>query len=144
MTPEEIERAVEEGMPQTVEDLRRLVAIPSVAFPGHSEAPVLEAAALVERLLRAAGLPHVRQIPIEGSFPAVFAEAPAPDGAPTVLLYAHYDVQPSGDLALWRTPPFEPTVVDGIMYGRARPTTRAASSPTWPRCAPSTAGSRSA
>ncbi|MEU8060186.1 M20/M25/M40 family metallo-hydrolase [Microbispora bryophytorum] len=118
MTPEEIERAVEEGMPQTVEDLKRLVAIPSVAFPGHSEAPVLEAAALVERLLRAAGLPHVRQIPIEGSFPAVFAEAPAPDGAPTVLLYAHYDVQPSGDLALWRKPPFEPTVADGIMYGR--------------------------
>ncbi|MBO4274254.1 dipeptidase, partial [Microbispora triticiradicis] len=69
MTPEEIERAVEAGMPQTVEDLKRLVAIPSVAFPGHAEAPVLEAAALVERLLRAAGLPHVRQIPVEGSFP---------------------------------------------------------------------------
>ncbi|MEW9527252.1 M20/M25/M40 family metallo-hydrolase [Microbispora sp. NPDC049125] len=118
MTPEEIERAVEAGMPQTVEDLKRLVAIPSVAFPGHAEAPVLAAADLTERLLRAAGLPHVRQIPVEGSFPAVFAEAPAPPGAPTVLLYAHYDVQPAGDPALWRTSAFEPTVIDGAMYGR--------------------------
>jgi acetylornithine deacetylase/succinyl-diaminopimelate desuccinylase-like protein len=118
VTPEEIESAVEAGMPQTVEDLKRLVAIPSVAFPGHPEAPVLEAAALTERLLRTAGLPEVRQIPIEGSSPAVFAEAPAPPGAPTVLLYAHYDVQPAGDTALWRTPPFEPTVIDGAMYGR--------------------------
>lgn len=118
MTPEEIERAVDDGMPQTIEDLKRLVAIPSVAFPGHAEAPVLAAADLVEHLLRAAGLPHVRQIPIEGSFPAVYAEAPAPPGAPTVLLYAHYDVQPAGDPALWRTPAFEPTIVDGAMYGR--------------------------
>ncbi|GAA0366276.1 dipeptidase [Microbispora corallina] len=118
MTPEEIESAVEAGMPQTVEDLTRLVTIPSVAFPGHAEAPVLEAAALTERLLRSAGLPEVRQIPVEGSYPAVYGEAPAPPGAPTVLLYAHYDVQPAGDTALWRTPPFEPTVVDGAMYGR--------------------------
>ncbi|MFC0862841.1 M20/M25/M40 family metallo-hydrolase [Sphaerimonospora cavernae] len=118
MTPEEIEAAVQAGMPQTIEDLEGLAAIPSVAFPGHPEAPVHEAAAFTERLLRAAGLPYVRQIPIEGSFPAVFAEAPAPPGAPTVLLYAHYDVQPAGDPALWKTPPFEPTRVDGVLYGR--------------------------
>lgn len=118
MTPEEIEAAVDAGMPQTVEDLERLVAVPSVAFPGYPEAPVLEAATLTERLLRSTGLPHVRQIPIEGSPPAVYGEAPAPPGAPTVLLYAHYDVQPAGDPALWKTPPFEPTRVDGVLYGR--------------------------
>ncbi len=118
MTPEEIESAVEAGMPQAVEDLRRLVAIPSVAFPGHPDEPVLAAAAMTEELLRGAGLPNVRQIPVEGSFPAVFAEAPAPEGAPTVLLYAHYDVQPPGDSAQWRTSPFEPTMIDGAMYGR--------------------------
>ncbi|WP_067129157.1 M20/M25/M40 family metallo-hydrolase [Microtetraspora malaysiensis] len=118
MTPEEIESAVEAGMPRAVEDLTRLAAIPSVAFPGHPDEPVLAAAALTEELLREAGLPHVRQIPVEGSFPAVYAEAPAPPGAPTVLLYAHYDVQPAGDLALWRTPPFEPTLIDGALYGR--------------------------
>ncbi|MFF5209469.1 M20/M25/M40 family metallo-hydrolase [Streptosporangium sp. NPDC000396] len=118
MTPDEIEGAVAAGLPQAIEDLKRLVAIPSVAFPGHPEEPVYAAAAATEELLRSAGLPHVRQIPVEGSFPAVYAEAPAPPGAPTVLLYAHYDVQPAGDPALWRTPAFEPTEIDGAIYGR--------------------------
>ncbi|GAA3829668.1 dipeptidase [Sphaerisporangium flaviroseum] len=118
MTPDQIENAVAAEMPRAVDELKRLVAIPSVAFPGHPEEPVHAAAAMTEELLRSAGLPHVRQIPVEGSFPAVYGEAPAPDGAPTVLLYAHYDVQPAGDLALWRTPPFEPTLVDGRLYGR--------------------------
>lgn len=118
VTPDEIENAVTAGMPQAVADLKRLVAIPSVAFPGHPEEPVHAAAALTEELLRSTGLPRVQQIPVEGSFPAVYAEAPAPPGAPTVLLYAHYDVQPTGDLALWRTPPFEPTEVDGAIHGR--------------------------
>ncbi|MEU6739302.1 M20/M25/M40 family metallo-hydrolase [Streptosporangium sandarakinum] len=118
MTPDEIEGAVAAGLPQAVEDLKRLVAIPSVAFPGHPEEPVHAAAAATEELLRSAGLPHVRQIPVDGSFPAVYAEAPAPPGAPTVLLYAHYDVQPAGDPLLWRTPAFEPTEIDGALYGR--------------------------
>ncbi|MEV5408081.1 M20/M25/M40 family metallo-hydrolase [Thermopolyspora sp. NPDC052614] len=118
MTAEQIENAVAAGMPQAVEDLKRLVAIPSVAFPGHPAEPVLAAAEAVEELLRSAGLPHVRRFPIEGSFPAVYGEAPAPPGAPTVLLYAHYDVQPAGDPALWRTPPFEPTLIDGGLHGR--------------------------
>ncbi|GLW05265.1 dipeptidase [Microtetraspora sp. NBRC 13810] len=118
MTPDQIEGAVAAAMPQAVEDLRRLVALPSVAFPGHPSEPVLAAAAVTEELLRSTGLPHVQQLPIEGSFPAVYAAAPAPPGAPTVLLYAHYDVQPPGDLRLWRTPPFEPTLIDGRLYGR--------------------------
>ncbi|MER7131141.1 M20/M25/M40 family metallo-hydrolase [Streptosporangium saharense] len=118
MTPDEIEGAVAAGLPHAVEDLKRLVAIPSVAFPGHPEEPVLAAAAVTEELLRSTGLPHVQQIPVEGSFPAVYAEAPAPPGAPTVLLYAHYDVQPAGDPALWRTPAFEPTEINGAVHGR--------------------------
>ena len=118
MTPGEIESAVAAGMPQSVADLKRLVAIPSVAFPGHPDEPVLAAAAAIEELLRDAGLPHVRQIPVEGSFPAIFAAAPAPPGAPTVLLYAHYDVQPAGEAAQWRTPPFEPTEVGEYLHGR--------------------------
>src|SRR5690606_30556478 len=93
-------------------------AIPSVAFPGHPEEPVHAAAAMVEELLRSTGLPRVQRVPVEGSFPAVYAEAPAPPGAPTVLLYAHYDVQPPGDEAAWRTPPFEPRLTDGAIYGR--------------------------
>ncbi|WP_327087250.1 dipeptidase [Nonomuraea sp. NBC_01738] len=118
MTPDQIESAVAAAMPQAVEELKRLVAIPSVAFPGHPEEPVHAAAAVTEELLRSAGLAHVQQIAVEGSFPAVYGEAPAPPGAPTVLLYAHYDVQPPGDLAAWRTPPFEPTIINGQMFGR--------------------------
>ncbi|MEV4161378.1 M20/M25/M40 family metallo-hydrolase [Nonomuraea dietziae] len=118
MTPDQLESAVAAGMPQAIEDLKRLASIPSVAFPGHPEEPVLRAAALTEELLRSAGLPRVQQIPVEGSFPAVYADAPAPPGAPTVLLYAHYDVQPAGDPAAWRTPPFDPTLIDGNLYGR--------------------------
>src|SRR5688500_5754184 len=105
-------------MPQAIEQLKRLAAIPSVAFPGHPEEPVLAAAAMTEELLRYAGLPRVQQVAVEGSFPAIYGEAPAPPGAPTVLLYAHYDVQPAGDPAAWRTPPFEPTLIDGRLYGR--------------------------
>ncbi|GII01048.1 dipeptidase [Planobispora takensis] len=118
VTPDEIEGAVAAGLPRAVEDLKRLVSIPSVAFPGHPEEPVHAAAAATEELLRGAGLPEVRQIPVDGSFPAVYGEAPAPPGAPTVLLYAHYDVQPPGDPALWNTPAFEPTEIDGAVYGR--------------------------
>ncbi|NRQ36604.1 dipeptidase [Nonomuraea sp. NN258] len=118
MTPDQIESAVAAAMPQAIEELRRLAAIPSVAFPGHPEEPVFAAAAVTEELLRSAGLPHVQQVAVEGSFPAVYGEAPAPPGAPTVLLYAHYDVQPAGDPAAWRTPPFEPTLIDGKLYGR--------------------------
>ncbi|MFI6477087.1 dipeptidase [Nonomuraea sp. NPDC050663] len=118
MTPDQIESAVAAAMPQAVEELKRLVAIPSVAFPGHPEEPVLAAAAVTEELLRSVGLHHVQQIPVEGSFPAVYGEAPGPAGAPTVLLYAHYDVQPAGDPANWRTPPFEPTLIDGRLFGR--------------------------
>ncbi|MFD0467160.1 M20/M25/M40 family metallo-hydrolase [Nonomuraea thailandensis] len=118
MTPDQIESAVAAAMPQAVEELKRLAAIPSVAFPGHPEEPVFAAAAMTEELLRSTGLPRVQQVAVEGSFPAVFGEAPAPPGMPTVLLYAHYDVQPAGDPATWRTPPFEPTLIDGRLYGR--------------------------
>ncbi|SDG63069.1 Acetylornithine deacetylase/Succinyl-diaminopimelate desuccinylase [Sinosporangium album] len=118
MTPDQIEGSVAAAMPQAVEDLKRLVAIPSVAFPGHPEEPVYAAASATEELLRSTGLQHVQQIPVEGSFPAVYGEAQGPPGTPTVLLYAHYDVQPAGDPSLWRTPPFQPTVLDGNLYGR--------------------------
>ncbi|MDF2706825.1 dipeptidase [Nonomuraea muscovyensis] len=118
MTPDQIESAVAAAMPQAIEELRRLAAIPSVAFPGHPEEPVYAAAAMVEDLLRSTGLARVQQVPVEGSFPAVYGETPAPPGAPTVLLYAHYDVQPAGDPAAWRTPPFEPTLIDGQLFGR--------------------------
>src|SRR4051794_32998115 len=88
-------------------DLARLVAIPSIAFPGHPRAPLDEAAALVAELFAGA-----RYVEVPGEAPSVYAEYGA--GDLTVLLYAHYDVQPAD--AAWD--PFTPVVRDGRLYGR--------------------------
>ena len=105
-------------MTQARSDLERLVRIPSIAFPGFPREPLDEAAATVAALLREAGLPDAEVLELGDGPGAVFASAPGSPGAPTVLLYAHYDVQPSGPLDAWATDPFEPTVRDGRLYGR--------------------------
>jgi len=106
------------GMPAVRADLERLVRIPSIAFEGFPPEPVEEAARAVADLLRDAGMPAVRLIEMPAGPPTVFGQRPAPPGRPTVLLYAHYDVQPAGDEALWSSPPFEPTLRAGRLFGR--------------------------
>jgi acetylornithine deacetylase/succinyl-diaminopimelate desuccinylase-like protein len=108
---------VREVLPSVRRDLEDLVRIESVwADPGrHDE--VHRSAKAVADLLSQAGFADVR-IVSEGGAPAVIASHPAPPGAPTVLLYAHHDVQPEGDLSQWASPPFEPTERDGRLYGR--------------------------
>jgi acetylornithine deacetylase/succinyl-diaminopimelate desuccinylase-like protein len=110
--------AVHTLMPSLRADLERLVAIPSVAFPGFPDEPVRDAAQATLEILRSAGLHTAELIEIPGAPPAVFGELPGPEGAPTVLLYAHYDVQPAGDESAWTTPPFTPTERSGRLYGR--------------------------
>lgn len=105
-------------MPRAQEELARLVAIPSVAFPDFPREPVEAAARAVADLMTESGLTGVKLLEIPGGPQAVFGERPAPPGKPTVLLYAHYDVQPAGDEGAWTTPPFTPTVRDGRLYGR--------------------------
>ncbi len=117
-SPTDLAATVRALMPTLQADLERLVAIPSVAFPGFPEPPVREAAEATLAILRDAGLHTAELVEIPGAPPAVFGELPGPAGAPTVLLYAHYDVQPAGDEAAWTTPPFAPTVRDGRLYGR--------------------------
>ncbi|HEX6257438.1 MAG TPA: M20/M25/M40 family metallo-hydrolase [Euzebyales bacterium] len=100
-------------------DLERLVTIPSVSAPGFDHAELRRCAEAVRDLLTARGCSNARLLEVEGSHPAVYAEwlHAGPDKR-TVLCYAHYDVQPPGDLEAWTTPPFEATERDGRLYGR--------------------------
>lgn len=104
-------------MPGVRADLERLVRIPGIAFTGFDFSFVERSAEAVVELLRGVGLPDVR-IVRKGGQPAVIGRRPAPPGAPTVLLYAHHDVQPVGDLSQWQSEPFEPVERDGRLYGR--------------------------
>jgi acetylornithine deacetylase/succinyl-diaminopimelate desuccinylase-like protein len=105
-------------MPELIDDLATLVAIPSVAFPGFPAEPVHRMADAVVELFRRSGVP-ARLLDIPDGYPAVWAEVPAPPGAPTVLLYAHYDVQPAPPEQGWATDPFIATTgADGRIYGR--------------------------
>lgn len=99
-------------------DLESLVRIPSVSAPSYDPGPVRRSAQAVADLFAAAGLGGVRLLELDGAHPAVFGELPAPAGAPTVLLYAHHDVQPPGPAEEWDTGPFEPFEKDGRLYGR--------------------------
>jgi len=118
MTRDEIAAAVNAVIPGARADLERLVRIPSIwADPAHA-ADTEASAALVAELASALEPASVQILRAPGGAPAVVAQWPAPAGQPTVLLYAHHDVQPTGDLAKWTSPPFEPTERDGRLYGR--------------------------
>ena len=115
----DLQPKIEALMPRLTDELKKLVRLPSVAFfPDYPAAPVDQCGAAVARLLKDAGLPGVRMMDVPGAPQAVFGARPARDGAPTVLLYAHYDVQPAGPEDMWHTKPFEPTERDGRLYGR--------------------------
>src|SRR3712207_7455921 len=99
---------VADVLPSVRADLEALVRIPSVsALPAHA-ADVQRSAEATAALFAAEGF-DVELLTVEGGAPAVVARKPAPEGRPTVLLYAHHDVQPTGDPAGWSSPPFEPT-----------------------------------
>lgn len=103
---------------RTLAELRDLVAIPSVSSLPEHAADIRRCAAWVAEELERVGLRRV-EIREPGGHPLVYGEwTEAGPGAPTVLLYGHYDVQPPDPLELWTSPPFEPTIRDGCLYGR--------------------------
>ena len=114
--------SVAAAFPRIKEDLINLVAIPGIAWDSFDLANLDRSAEAVAALLRGAGLQDVQILRVEQDGkpggPAVVARRPAQEGKPTVLLYAHHDVQPPGDPALWETEPFIATERNGRLYGR--------------------------
>lgn len=103
-------------MPSVRADLEALTRIPSVSLDSFDQTQVDRSAEAVAALLRAEGMET--EIVREGGRPAVIGRIPAPEGAPTVTLYAHHDVQPPGAEEDWESPAFEPVERDGRLYGR--------------------------
>src|SRR5450759_2587594 len=107
---------VTELLPTLRQDLEALTRIPSVSLAAFDQAQVEASAEAVAELLRTEGLEV--EIIREGGRPAVLGHVDGPEGAPTVMLYAHHDVQPPGAESDWDSAPFEPTERDGRVYAR--------------------------
>ncbi len=113
-----IAKYVEENEARFLDELKSLIAIPSISTLPENRQDVRRAAEfLVENLRERVGINDVELIETEGH-PLVYAEWLEAKNKPTVLIYGHYDVQPADPLELWRTPPFEPTVDGEDLRGR--------------------------
>lgn len=120
-----VKQAVAVAMPKVISELTELVAIPSVSWESFDQSHILKSAQAVSELLRSTELFESVDIvsaqrSVDGltGNPAVLASRTAKLGMPTILLYAHHDVQPPGDETMWNTSPFECVRVGDRLYGR--------------------------
>lgn len=100
-----------------LEEIKEFIRIPSVSAGSSNKEDMNSAAEWLARQLKEAGLEHVQVLATEGN-PVVYGDWLHAPGKPTALVYGHYDVQPADPLEAWDTPPFEPVVKDGRLYGR--------------------------
>lgn len=112
-----LQKTIASSMDQVRRDLERLVAIPSVSAAEHDPEPLRRSAEAVAEMLTSVGA-EAKILRSDGGHPAVVGYVPAPAGRPSVLLYAHHDVQPPGPDSEWGSPAFTPTVREGRLYGR--------------------------
>src|SRR5271169_1617109 len=108
---------IESRRDEHLNELKELLRIPSVSTKSEHRPDIERAAHWVAEKLRAAGLDAVEIVPTK-MHPLVYGESLHAPGKPTVLFYGHYDVQPPEPLELWTSPPFEPTVRAGNLFGR--------------------------
>jgi acetylornithine deacetylase/succinyl-diaminopimelate desuccinylase-like protein len=114
---DELRAKVRAVLPGIRKDLEDLIRIESVSADPARASEVQRSAEAVTALFEAEGF-TAKIVSEDGGAPAVIAHKAGPEGAPTVLLYAHHDVQPENDHAEWDSPPYEPTERDGRLYAR--------------------------
>jgi acetylornithine deacetylase/succinyl-diaminopimelate desuccinylase-like protein len=108
---------VQQNQDRFLEELKTLLRIPSISTLPEHNGDIQRAAEFVAASLRDIGMEKVEIIPT-AKHPLIYAEWLRAPGKPTVLCYGHYDVQPVDPVELWNTPPFEPTLRGGKLYGR--------------------------
>jgi acetylornithine deacetylase/succinyl-diaminopimelate desuccinylase-like protein len=114
---------IDAAFPVALANLGDLVRIPGIAWDAFDPQQLERSAEAVAELFRETGvfeLVEIRRSEVNGKpgAPAVVARREARNGRPQILLYAHHDVQPPGDLSVWKTPEFQPTLIDGRIFGR--------------------------
>jgi len=120
-----------------LEELKKLVRIPSVSFDGFDRQQVRRSAEGTCDLMRRKGLQNVQMLEMPGAHPYAYGEWTQAKGRPTLLLYAHHDVQPTGEKEKWSQPdPFEPVERDGRLFARGAADERRGSWCTSPRSIP--------
>ena len=112
-----IEQYLKENEKQLLNQLFDLLRIPSISAKSEHKADMIKAAEYWKKTLLKVGIDHAEVCPTKGN-PIVYGEKIIDPQAPTVLVYAHYDVMPAEPLDLWETQPFEPTIKDGKIYAR--------------------------
>ena len=105
----QIKKNIHENMPRYIDMLSSLVSIPSISFDNFDQQFVLDSANAVKEMFAKAGLTNIQFLVPPSGRPSVYAESLTSPDKPTILLYAHHDVQPPMREALWNTPPFKAT-----------------------------------